>query len=525
MLRKILALLAALPLLISGLPERVTGFWHTEGSSIVSPRGESAVLYGMGFGNDVWESSLDDVGLHHNEDSFRELSELGFNSVRFLLNYRWFEDDTEPYIYKQEGFDYIGRSLEWARKYGIGLVLNMHYPQGGYQSQGNGTALWTDPENRNRLVSLWGEIARRYADEPGIIGYGIVNEPVVPAKATLEDTVGQCRGLVQRCTDEIRKYDRNHIIFAERVAAVQELTTGERLWNKYPSDSLWYLIDDPNVVYEAHFYDPFDFTHQNADAPAEYPSDLPYVDYINYWVGCLSAEPMESSGYFETGYFRRTGEYNLFSPVLHTLGVGQGEVRFDDIAVTEYSADGGSQVVWQEDFSDKVDFAGEWSSDGSGSYRLGGGFCTVSGANADYVLTLRSFELKEGCRYKVSGHIAGELPHGFTADIRADFALAENIYTGRELIYSRLSEITAFGESNNVPVYLGEFGADAESFKEGRGGERWAEDVLDYCTANGLSFSYHAYHEPMFGFYPEDTVSLPKHRNEALAKLFAEKLR
>lgn len=48
----------------------------------------------------------------------------------------------------------------------------MHYPQGGYQSQGNGMALWTDPENQRRLVKLWGEIARRYADEPAIQGYG-----------------------------------------------------------------------------------------------------------------------------------------------------------------------------------------------------------------------------------------------------------------------------------------------------------------------------------------------------------------
>ncbi|MGN1339370.1 MAG: glycoside hydrolase family 5 protein [Oscillospiraceae bacterium] len=524
MLRKIFALLAALSLLISELPERVTGFWHTEGSSIVSPLGETAVLCGMGFGNDVWESSLADVGLHHNEDSFRELSELSFNSVRFLLNYRWFEDDSEPYSYKQEGFDYIDKSIALAKKYGIGLVLNMHYPQGGYQSQGSGTALWTDQENQSRLSALWGEIARRYADEPEIIGYGIVNEPVVPEKATLEETVGQCRSLVQRCTDEIRRCDSRHMIFAERVAAVQDIATGEMLWEKYTAEKLWYLIDDPNVVYESHFYEPSDFTHQNADAPAEYPSDQPYADYINYWVGCQPAQT-EGSGYYETDFFQRTDEYNLFSPVLHTWGVGQGEVWFDDVVVTEYSADGGSQVVWEEDFSGGGDFAGEWSSDGSGSYRLGGGFCTVSGANADYVLTLRSFELKEGCRYKVSGHISGNIPAGCTADIRADFALAENIYTGRELIFSRLSEITDFSEKNNVPVYLGEFGADAESFKEDRGGEHWVEDVLDYCTENGLSFSYHAYHEPMFGFYPEDTSSLPQHCNEELARLFADKLR
>jgi len=74
---------------------------------------------GRGFGDDRGVSSLADIGLHHNEDSFREMSELGFNSVRFLLNYSWLEDDENPYVYKQEGFDYIDRSIAWAKKYNI----------------------------------------------------------------------------------------------------------------------------------------------------------------------------------------------------------------------------------------------------------------------------------------------------------------------------------------------------------------------------------------------------------------------
>ena len=527
MLKKILALLAAFPLLVSKLPDSGTGYWHTEGSSIISPSGEQAVLYGMGFGNDFWEGSLENMGLHHDENSFKEMSELGFNSVRFLLNYRWFEEDSAPYVYKQEGFDFLNQSIAWAKKYNIGLVLNMHYPQGGYQSQGKGTALWTDPENQKRLVSLWGEIARRYADEPAIIGYGIVNEPVVPEKSTAGESVGQCRSLVQRCTDEIRKYDQNHIIFAERVAAIQDVTTGETLWAEYSTDLLWYLIDDQNVVYEEHFYEPTTFTHQTAQKTAEYPSEELYTGkYLSYWVNCISAKQTQNPSYFETDYFQRTDEYNLFSPVLHTWRTGSGTARFDNITVTEYSPDGSSRVIWQEDFSDEPEIIAEWSSDGSGGHITSGGCCALSGGNEEYVLTLRRFELKEGCRYKVSGYIDGDLPEGGGADIRADFALVEKIFSsGREYIFNGLSELTEFSKKNNVPVFLGEFGADAESFKDDRGGERWVEDVLDYCTENGLSFSYHAYHEPMFGFYPEDTSSLPQHRNEALAKLFAEKLR
>jgi len=501
-------------------------FFHTEGSSIVSPAGESVQLRGMGFGNNVWGNTLVDIGLHHNEDSFREMSELGFNSVRFLLNYRWFEDDEQPFVYKQEGFDYLDQSIAWAKKYNIGLVLNMHYPQGGYQSQGNGTALWTDPENQRRLVKLWGEISRRYADEPAIQGYGIVNEPVVPELSSIEQTVSQCQKLVQRCTDEIRKYDRNHIIFAERVAAVKDMSTGESLWGKYSADDLWYLLDDANVVYETHFYGPHSFTHQSAGDNVYYPAQLYVEDYTSYWSGCISAQQLDDT-YFESELFTVGDNYNLFAPTLHSNRLGNARALFYDVTVTEYSADGDSRVVWSNDFNDGCELPeSEWSSDGTGSYSVSDGCLSVTGGQADYVLTFDRMEFREECSYKVSGHmkVVGSTD-GF-ADIRADFSSARSIYhSGREYVFTNLTAAVRFGSENNVPIYLGEFGADAESFKNDLGGERWVADVMDFCNENGISYSYHAYHEPMFGFYPENTDEYPKRRSEKLAQVFKIKNR
>ena len=92
----------------------------------------------------------------------------------------------------------------------------MHYPQGGYQSQGNGTALWTEPENPKRLCALWTEIAKRYADEPVILGYGLVNEPVVAA-ASGEESLALWQSVAQMLTDGIRTVDQNHMIFVERM--------------------------------------------------------------------------------------------------------------------------------------------------------------------------------------------------------------------------------------------------------------------------------------------------------------------
>lgn len=526
MIKKILALIMSIPLLVSRIPAAETGFYHSQGSRIVSPSGEAILLRGMGFGNNFWDEELKNIGLHHNEDSFKEVSELGFNSVRFLLNYHWFEDDERPYVYKQEGFDFIDRSIAWAKKYNIGIVLNMHCPQGGYQSQGNGMALWTDPHNQSRLAALWGEIARRYANEPTILGYGIVNEPVVPELATVAETMDQCQKLVQRCTDEIRRYDQNHIIFAERVCGVKDLSTGENLWNKYPVENLWYLVDDSNVVYETHYYEPFALTHQSAGDNVHYPDPLYIADYENYWTGCISAKQADGDN-FETELFKAGDDYNLFSPVLHSYQLGSAKAEFSDITVTEYSPDGSSRVVWYNDFGEGCELPeNEWSSDGTGSYSIDGGSLCITGGKGDYVLTFRKLAFAEGCTYKISSHMKTVGNTQGYADIRADFSRAKSIFhSGREYIFANLTAAVKFGKDNNVPIYLGEFGADAESFKNGCGGEQWVADVMDFCNENDVSYSYHAYHEPMFGFYPEDTGNYPQQRNEALARVFMTKNR
>ena len=181
-------------------------------------------------------------------------------------------------------------------------------------------------------------------------------------------------------------------------------------------------------------------------------------------------------------------------------------------------------MVYYNDFSSSEEPT-VWSSDGSGKFTVSDGRCTIVGADSDFVVTFSSLELKEGCRYKLSGYVDFSAANGKRAEIRADFKLADKIYaSGRDYVFANLSRLTEFSEKNNVPVFLGEFGADAECFKSNKGGERWVGDVLDYCISNGLSCSYHAYHEPMFGLYPENTSNYPTLRNERLAQTFKSRL-
>lgn len=124
-------------------PTPAPDFYRVSGTDIVDSSGTPVQLKGIAMGNMIW-TSYEPVDNDHTEESFRELSELGFNCVRFYLSYSFFENDTNPYVYKESGFAWLDRNIAWAKKYNIRLILGMHAPQGGYQSQGEGLALWQE---------------------------------------------------------------------------------------------------------------------------------------------------------------------------------------------------------------------------------------------------------------------------------------------------------------------------------------------------------------------------------------------
>lgn len=123
------------------------GFIRTDGKLLVDENGKQYLIKGMAIGNNVWSNPTTAPAQDHDAASYQELADMGFDSVRFYLNYAMFESDSKPYTYREEGFRWLDTNIAWAKAAGIRLVLNMHYPQGGYQSQGNGT-----PSGQNRKI-------------------------------------------------------------------------------------------------------------------------------------------------------------------------------------------------------------------------------------------------------------------------------------------------------------------------------------------------------------------------------------
>lgn len=508
-------------------------FIHTEGSLIKDGNGNTIILRGVAFGNEVW-SDKEVPATHHNEADFQRLKDMHMNAVRFYLNYKTFESDNAPYTYKQTGWDWIDQNVEWAKKHGIYLILNMHYPQGGYQSAGTGDMLWTFVESQNRLTALWKAIAKKYKDEPTIIGYGLVNEPVPTSSLEI------WTNLAQHITNQIREEDKNHIIFVERPIYIKSNPPEDANLN-FP------IINDNNVVYEFHDYDPHPYTHQLFDWTGlgdggKYP-DENILSYTNgSWYTATFDNPKLASGtsnwtYLEGVKYKITDpKIKVGLPALVGRGV-QGTVYFDDIEIKEFDEQGNFTRNVLTMNLNNTDGWNYWSSNGSGGGDVSNstgnndnGSLFISNGTDDCNLSnyIKLFIPKQNFSYQINGYMKGEnVAAESYCMLRIDFITTDQPVLGRNKEYLRagIKKFGDFSAQKNVPVYCGEFGAGVYCFQNGKGGVEWVSDMIDLLKEYNLHFTYHSYHESSFGLYWGDgSLPDPSNANDELIELFTNKL-
>jgi endoglucanase len=507
---------------------------RVDGARIVDSSGVPVRLTGVAFGNEVWGNVPVPSG-HHSEADFERLANMGMNSVRFYLNYRTFEDDSAPGKYKQSGWDWLEKNIAWARRHGVYLVLNMHAPAGGYQSLGKGVALWSEPAMQARFIALWRAIAERYAGEGAIAGYDILNEPV-PSQ-----TKAQWHELAERTVKAIREVDTQHIVFVERVNAVN----GD--WSE-DADNNFFRVEDPNVVYEFHFYKPFHFTHQSAfwtDLAAKegkYPDDsVAEVEWYLLDYGKQAKSKKLPEGDSDWAYYQ--GESFTVNDAALVVGKpvlacdsNAGKAWFDGIVLERVGRGGKAEKLWERDLDTRRGWY-FWTQDGSGASEVSGEghgdttALTISGTkgNANLSADPLRFRLEKGKTYRLSGWMKGQgISKNAACTIRLDFASSKvPVHArGKDYLRQALDAYVAWGKRENVPLYLGEFGTIRGSFDGDYGGLRWVTDMLDLVDEHQLSYAYHAYHEQNFGiFFGDGSLPDTKNANTALLELLTQKAR
>lgn len=144
------------------------------------------------------------------------LASLGVNFIRVPFTYKLFIDDDTPGQLKPEGFAAFDRLFALCRKYGIYCMPDLHAVPGGQNPDwhsDNATGVpqfWQFRVFQDQMVHLWQEIARRYANEPAVMGWDLLNEPYL--MGTTKQSL--CR-FYREATAAIRAVDTHHVILLE----------------------------------------------------------------------------------------------------------------------------------------------------------------------------------------------------------------------------------------------------------------------------------------------------------------------
>ncbi len=152
-------------------------------------------------------------------DDIQFIKAAGFNTVRVPLHYALFVTGTDPPEFAGPGYALIDRLIAWCREAGLYVLLDLHAAPGGQtginHDDGPGyPLLFYVPAHQDLTVALWRTLAERYRDEPTVLGYDLLNEPI----ASYHDVAylnSKLEPLYRRIALAIREVDPHHIVVFE----------------------------------------------------------------------------------------------------------------------------------------------------------------------------------------------------------------------------------------------------------------------------------------------------------------------
>ncbi|MFA5815311.1 MAG: carbohydrate-binding protein [Bacteroidales bacterium] len=162
------------------------------------------------------------------------LARWGFNSVRPALHYNLFTlpAEEEPVggrqTWLEKGFVMLDSLVSWCAANQMYVILDLHAAPGGQGRDNNISdrdpsklSLWESAANRTKTIELWKRLAERYANNPWVGGYDLLNETNWDFENSGNQNGCSCQqnapllDLFKKIITAIRSKDTKHLIFIE----------------------------------------------------------------------------------------------------------------------------------------------------------------------------------------------------------------------------------------------------------------------------------------------------------------------
>lgn len=202
-------------------------------------------LVGPDFTADFWRQFKDNYITYEDIQFIRQ---TGSNTIRLPFHYKLFtNEDYMGLTSNQDGFSRIDSVVNWCKKEDLYLILDMHDAPGGQTGDNIDDSygypwLFESEASQKLYCDIWRKIAEYYKDEPTILGFELLNEPIAPYFENIEELNAKLEDIYKLGVAAIREVDTNHIILL-----------GGAQWNGNFGPFKDFEFDD-KIMYTCHRY-------------------------------------------------------------------------------------------------------------------------------------------------------------------------------------------------------------------------------------------------------------------------------
>jgi endoglucanase len=221
-----------------------------------------------------WYGPGDDWSLRNRftEEDFATIKNLGFTFIRLPIGLSFVMDEESDDLLRHDNLQYIDMALDRALANDLAVLVDIQSTTRPRAGASNYSAGLEDPEFVELFIVFWESFgAYLNTTDPEMVFLEPMNEPMF-----LFNPQGWV-SIQERLLSAIRGVAPEHTLIA----------TGSR-WSRLEQFVMLEPLDDPNIVYNFHFYEPMLFTHQGADW-----SFFPYLKSIRQVPYPSSPDAME----------------------------------------------------------------------------------------------------------------------------------------------------------------------------------------------------------------------------------------
>ena len=270
------------------------------------------------------------------EADIAQIASWGMDHVRLPIDYMVLEDDDKPFEYKEDGFAYVDSCIRWCEKYNLNIILDLHRAPGYAFHTLNENKLFEDELMQKRYIGLWKAFADRYKNYGKNLVFELLNEIVEPDST-------RWNKLSKRAVEEIRSIDKDRVIII-----------GGNNYNSVHTMHELDIIDDSNLVYTFHFYEPHIFTHQKASWEPllkDLEFEVPYPSGKEVYEAYLAKNEEFRNKYPYSGIIDKEYIRSRLKPALKVAKERNAILYCGEYGVIE-NAPAESKLKWHKDLSD-----------------------------------------------------------------------------------------------------------------------------------------------------------------------------